>query len=131
MDAKKVMTEVVEFVDVANELVKELTEKNAELEKQIGSKVEKQAAEETQPVLNKEKLEATVSGLIGAGIAKESEREEILKQATADPNVVLSFLDRIAVSTKQARALPVMGKVAGNVAPGNQRESDRFYESKF
>lgn len=125
----KVMTEVVELIEAANDLVKDLTEKQAELEKDLEAKNEKQAADETQPVLDTEKLETTVSGLIEAGIAKEAEREEILKQATADPNVVLSFLDKIAAHM-QTRAIP-MGKVAGEEKPGNQRESDTFFESKF
>ena len=128
--------QLTEFIELTDSMLTKQAEEIETLkaEKEQLQNQEKQAADEDQPVLTEEKVAATVENLIEAGLAKEGEREDLVKHLK-DPENVLQALDKVAtLRAKSAGTPPRMGKVAGtgtDAAGGRERESDAHFERSF
>jgi len=86
----------------------QLSEKTAELEKQASL-----ASGQPTATLQVDSVTATADNMVKAGYLKESEKDEMVKQASADPAVLLACLDKLAEMEIQ-RNLPLksLGKIA-------------------
>ena len=128
---KQDAAQMAEYIELTDDLLTKQAAEIAQL-KEESQRVQKQAADVSQPVLSQDKIAATVADLITAGLAKESERKDLLKHLETPENV-LDALNKVAsVRAKSAGTVPPMGKVAstGKVSTG-KRESDTHFERQF
>jgi hypothetical protein len=116
-------SQIVEYISLTNDLI----DKQAA---EIGA-LKLQAVGGVQPVLPEEKIAATVSGLIEAGLAKEGERQDLIERFKA-PEMVLQAVEKIAaLHVKTAGNALRMGKVAARETKLSGRESDQMFERRF
>lgn len=133
---KDFAAQVTEYIELSDNLLTKQAEENAALKaenEQLKNTQKQAAGEVSQPVLDNEKVAATVDNLIRAGLAKEGERKDLVQQLQ-QPAKVLAALDKVAsLQIKTAGTLPVMGKVAstGKASTKPQRESDAVFEQHF
>jgi ribosomal protein S8 len=132
---KDMITSVVEFVGVTGDLINGYQQKIASVEKELADAraLAKEAAvkETVKPETFEAKaIAATVVNMANAGFIKKAEQERTVAQITADPSVLLSYLNKLA--EREVSVVKPMARVStGQAQAPTMRESDRVFEDTF
>ncbi len=123
-----------QYVKDSQELIQKQAGEIKDLEAQLLT--QKEASEGQAgvqaPVLDEARVRSTLDKLASARIAKQDEVGAMLNNTMEDPNVLLSYLDKIAEQSMQPVA--PMGKPSGSSVVNSsetRRESDVLWDSKF
>lgn len=129
---KKVAGDMAEYIQHSQDLLTSLQTENEELRKQAsGSQKEASGS----PSLDADGVENMVDHLIEAALLKEGSRQEAIDAMHADPNALVSFMDRLATKSMEKKAAATvrpLGKPHKQdrvIKEASSRESDEHYDN--
>ena len=128
--------QVAEYVQTTDELLTELTQKNAALATENSQlKRTQKTASIAKAVFDKVAAETSVDHMISRGLLKQSERARTVTHLMDHPESALDYLDKMAASTPLQKAASSLGQGIkdSSTAPaaGAERESDKHWDSHF
>jgi len=128
-DFNKVAGEMAEYIQLMDQAMHEKDQVINSLRQEV---IQKEAY--VAPTLDRNAVVGMVDRCIEAGFIKEADRELSVDAALANPGELVTFLDKLAAKTVEndRKVKPLgRGRAQKVASAGEQRESDRLFESKF